>query len=453
VGAISARRPVAAPPAPATLLQSRDQLRFGRPPAAGRRRGARRQSLHVLFIAPEHPAPHRDFVRALKQVGARVSGVGHRAEAAVDAELRGWLDDYQSVPSLFDEAALLAAARVIDSRRPIASIQAADELLTLPAAKLREALGVPGLSVRTATLCRDKVAMKAALRAGGVPTAEWAAPSTAAEVHAFAERVGYPLILKPRAGLATQDTFRVDDRLELEAAIARLKVGEGASIAVEEFIEGHEGFFDTLTIGGEVRHEFISHYFPNVLEAMRKRWISPQIATTNRVGAPSYDELERLGREVVRLLGIETSATHMEWFFGPKGLKFSEIGARPPGERIWDLYCTGNDMDLYREWALAVVAGRSEQTPSRRFATGSIQVRPASDGRITGYSGLEAVRRRCGEWITTSSVPTPGTLTRPMRLGYLENVWFRLRHPDFDELRQMMDFIGATLRVHAEPAG
>ncbi len=63
-----------------------------------------------------------------------------------------------------------------------------------------------------------------------------------------------------------------------------------------------------------------------------------------------------MGRKVVKVLGIGTSATHMEWFFGPKGLRFSEIGARPPGERIWDLYCWGNDLDLWLEWAMVVVA-------------------------------------------------------------------------------------------------
>lgn len=37
----------------------------------------------------------------------------------------------------------------------------------------------------------------------------------------------------------------------------------------------------------------------------------------------------------------------MEWFFGPKGLKFSEIGARPAGEKIWDMYRVANDFDVF----------------------------------------------------------------------------------------------------------
>src|SRR5688572_28948914 len=126
-------------------------------------------------------------------------------------------------------------------------------------------------------------------------------------------------------------------------------VDSGAGIAVEEFIEGHEGFYDTISIDGQVVHEFVSHYFPNVLDAMRHRWISPQFIATNRVDeAGVYDEVKALGRTVNEALGIGTSATHMEWFFGPKGLKFSEIGCRPPGVGAWDLYSVGNDFDLYR---------------------------------------------------------------------------------------------------------
>jgi hypothetical protein len=408
--------------------------------------------MHVLFLAPEHPALHRDFVRALKQVGARVSGIGHHAARSLDAELASWLDGYVRVRSLFDPAEVAEAGRRLAQRGGCDRVEAVDELLILPAAKLREALGVPGLSVATATLCRDKAAMKQALRGEGIPCAESAGVSSSVDALAFAERVGYPLIVKPLAGLGAQKTYRVERRQELERALARFGLGEGGSAAVEEFVEGHEGFYDTVTVGGEVRHEFICHYYPNVLVALADRRISPQIAATNRLGAPGYAELIELGRRVIRLLGLGTTATHMEWFFGPKGLKFSEIGARPPGERLWDLHSAGNEMDLYREWALAVTAGRSEQAPSRRFAAGSVQVRPDREGRIASYRGLDEVWRTCRQWITAASAPAPGSPTKPLRLGYLVNAWFRLRHPDYDRLRAMMDFIGETVKVHAAAA-
>ena len=202
--------------------------------------------------------------------------------------------------------------------------------------------------------------------------------------------------------------------------------------------------------GGEVALDFISHYFPGVLEAMRHRWISPYFLTTNRIDAESYDEVKQMGRQVIAALGIGTSPTHMEWFFGPKGLKFSEIGCRPPGGGAWDLYCAANDMDLYREWAMAIVHGRCEARPSRRYAAGILTLRPERDGRITGYSGLEEIERRWGEWIIDSHLPPPGTPTQPVEAGYMANAWIRMRHPDYDGLREILDTVARTVHVWAE---
>src|SRR5262249_22063142 len=163
------------------------------------------------------------------------------------------------------------------------------------------------------------------LRSVGVPTAASAAVSSAASAHEFAERVGFPLILKPRSGAGAAGTVRVDSESELDSALG-VFCGQGVeSIAVEEFVEGHDSFYDTIRVDGRVGVDSVSHYYPNVLEAMRTRWISPQFVSTNRIEvAPEYGELRELGQRLIGALGIDNSATHMEWFFGPKGLRFSE---------------------------------------------------------------------------------------------------------------------------------
>ena len=211
--------------------------------------------------------------------------------------------------------------------------------------------------------------------------------------------------------------------------------------------------YDTITIGGQVVHEFACHYYPNVLEAMRTRWISPQFVTTNRIdSASAYTEVRQLGRKVIKLLGIETSATHMEWFFGPKGLKFSEIGCRPPGVRAWDLYSAANELDLYHEWAMAVVHGKISRKPSRRFSAGIIALRPECDGVITGYDGVEAVHRAFAQWMIDEHLPPPGSRTQPVGSGYMGNAWMRFRHHDYDELRKLLDAVGQTVKVRARQA-
>ncbi|MEC7231809.1 MAG: ATPase, partial [Planctomycetota bacterium] len=275
--------------------------------------------MHVVFLEPSFPRNQREFVRALRAVGASVTAIGEGSAAALDEELKGWLDGYEQVPSVTNGEALLDAVRRIQSRGWVDRLEATVEAHIMPCAWVREQTSIPGTSTRTAWLCRDKPAMKDALRDAGIATAQSIGTGDVHEARRFVEQVGFPVILKPRDGAGAAGTFRADDAESLETAIHGSGLSNGASVAVEEFVEGHEGFLDTLTVGGVVAHEFVSHYYPGVLEAMRERWISPQIVTTNRVDHDdTYDELKAMGRRVIEALGVETSATHMEWFFGPK---------------------------------------------------------------------------------------------------------------------------------------
>ena len=406
--------------------------------------------MNVVFVEPFFPGNQREFARGLAEAGATVIGVGETPPWGLDDELKGWLTHYEQVSSVTNVQAMTGVVRGIQARLYVDRLEATIEAHTMAAAQVREVTGIPGTSVHTAWLCRDKPSMKQALRDVGVPTAQSTAAGTAAEAHEFADRVGYPLILKPRAGAGAADTVRVDDDAELNRALGSYGRQGVGSIAIEEFIEGHEGFYDTLAVDGEVALDFVCHYYPNVLEAMRTRWISPQFVSTNRVDTvPEYGELREMGRRVNTALGIGTSATHMEWFYGPKGLTFSEIGARPPGVGAWDLYSAGNDIDLYREWANAIVHGQVSRRPSRQFASGLVAVRPESDGRISGYTGAEELQHRFGEWIIDAHLPHAGSATQSVEAGYMANAYVRMRHPDYDTLRGMLDSVGQTLRVHA----
>ena len=405
--------------------------------------------MRVIFVEPGFPRNQREFVRALSEVGAEVIGLGEAQQEHLDDQLRSWMVHYHQVPNVGDVGAMTDAVRWLQDKLWIDRLETTIEAHTLTVAEVRERCTIPGTSMRTAWLCRDKPAMKDALRAAGVPTAASTAADNADQVRAFVDAVGFPIILKPRTGAGALDTTRVDNGQELELALG-IFGGKGVtSIAVEEFVEGHEGFYDTLAVEGRTALDFVSHYYPNVLEAMRTRWISPQFVSTNRVDdVADYAQLRELGHRVAEALGIGTSATHMEWFFGPKGLRFSEIGCRPPGVGAWDLYSAGNDLDLYREWANAVVHGQVGARPSRRFASGIIALRPERDGNIAGYSGVDEIQNKYGEWVLDAHLPHPGTPTQPVEAGYMANAYVRMRHPDYDTLRGMLDEVGRTVRVH-----
>jgi hypothetical protein len=78
-----------------------------------------------------------------------------------------------------------------------------------------------------------------------------------------------------------------------------------------------------------------------------------------------------------------------------------------------------------------------------------IALRPTGDGQIQGYSGVEEMQQQYGEWVIDAHLPGAGTPTQSVEAGYMANAYVRLKHPDFDVLRGMLNDVGETITVHA----
>ena len=103
--------------------------------------------------------------------------------------------------------------------------------------------------------------------------------------------------------------------------------------------------------------------------------------------------------------------------------------------------------------ALAVLAGRpaaAEDAPvriaSQNFNESYILAEVIAQ-RLEA-DGME-VERRFGDCVVGSHFPAEGTPTQPVEAGYMANAWLRMRHPDYDELRGILDFVGRTVKVRA----
>ena len=96
-------------------------------------------------------------------------GIGEYPADGFDDQLKGWLYHYEQVPSVTDTGAMTRAVRWVQDKLWVDRLEATIEAHTMAAAQVREACTIPGTSVRTAWLCRDKPSMKEALRAAGVP--------------------------------------------------------------------------------------------------------------------------------------------------------------------------------------------------------------------------------------------------------------------------------------------
>ena len=194
--------------------------------------------MNVLMFSPGFPWEMQHFTRGLAEVGARPIGIGDGPAAGMPELPRQCLHDYIQVPSLWDEDAVIEQVRRHHDRQPFHRIECLWEPGMLLAARLREALDVPGMGVEHTMLFRDKERMKQALDRAGIRTPRHAHATNEAECRRAAERIGFPLIVKPVAGAGSADTYRVDSLKDLDTIWP--KVRHVRDLSVEEFIAGEE---------------------------------------------------------------------------------------------------------------------------------------------------------------------------------------------------------------------
>ena len=165
--------------------------------------------MNIVMISPGYPAEMAYFTRALAAVGATVIGVGDQPPSALPDAARDALAHYEHV-TLTDEGAMLGALHGLARHVSIDQVECLWEPYMILAARIRESFGVPGMTVEQTVPFRDKERMKQAIDAAGIRTPWHVSATTVADVWEAAERVGYPLIVKPIDGAGSADTYRVD---------------------------------------------------------------------------------------------------------------------------------------------------------------------------------------------------------------------------------------------------
>jgi hypothetical protein len=406
--------------------------------------------MNVIMIAPGYPAEMPYFARGLARAGAKVYGLSDVPEHDLSPMTRQHLSGYLQTASLVDEAAVVR--QVLDATRgrdtTIDRVVCLWEPGVILAAKLREALGVPGMGVEQATLFRDKDAMKQAVGAAGIRVPKHVRATTDDEVRAGVEQMGYPAIVKPIAGAGSMDTFRVDDPQQLEAALA--KMGHIDVVNVEEFIDGEEYTYDTICVDGEIKFFNVGFYRPRPLIARSNEWVSPQTLTLRDVHGARVAGGVAMGEAVLKALDFRTGFTHMEWYKKPDGeVVFGEIAARPPGAHTVDLMNFGNDIDCFDGYGEAEIRGTFSQKVERKYNSVNIFKRAEGQGRIRRIEGLDRIRQLFGEWIVHVDLLPVGAPRRDWILTLVSDGYVTLRHPDLATAEEMADLVGTDLRLYA----
>jgi hypothetical protein len=404
------------------------------------------------MISPGFPADMPLFTRALAQFGAQVYGVGDQPPAGLDPEVADALTAYLPVADLWDEDSTVEeVAQWLEERRtPVDRVECLWEPGVLLAARLRERLGVSGLTVDQAVAFRDKETMKQVLDAAGIRTPHHYRAATTSQVRDAAERIGFPVIVKPIDGAGSADTYTAHAPEDLDQILDAIE--HVPEVSVEEFIEGEEYTYDTVCADGQVLFENVAWYRPKPLVSRLNPWISQTATCLGDIATPEIAVGVELGRRVLVALGFESGFTHMEWFRTSSGeAVFGEIGARSPGGRLTHGMNMTCDADLFTGWAEAICTSRLSQDTTKRYNAALVFKRAQGAGtRITRIEGLEPILVEHGAHIPLIDLVPVGAPRRDWRKVVTGDGWMVVRHPDLTTTLHIADRLASEVRVIAD---
>ena len=402
---------------------------------------------NVVFAVPFALETTLRFVRAAAELAdVRLILLSQEPLERFPDDLHPMLAGHIRVDDALDAQQIVAAVRRVAPQvgGRIDGLIGILEQLQVPLARAREELGIEGLSLEAARNFRDKARMKSVLRAHGLPCAAHALAQTSEEAVRAAKQIGFPLVVKPRAGAGAKGTFRIEHIEELEAYLRGWPVPTGEKILLEQFMTGKEHSFDTVSIAGRHVLHSICEYYPTPLQVMQQPWLQWCVVLPRAIDTPEFAAIHEVGPRALDVLGMKTGLTHMEWFRRPDGgVAISEVAARPPGAQFTSLMSWAHDCDFYQAWARLVTTGQFE-VPERRFAVGAAFLRGQGDGHVKTVHGIEALRAELGSLVVEARLPRIG---QPRASSYEGEGYVILRDETTQRVLDGLDRVLELIRV------
>ena len=188
----------------------------------------------VVFLSPAFPPTAPAFCTALAREGVTVLGIGDQDLTAERQRACG-LTHYLFEPRMGEHQPLRDATEALRRRfGRIDRIESNGEHWLAAEARLRDELGVPGLSLAALRRQSSKLTMAELFGQASIAYPPTVPSADASGVRAFAATYGYPLVLKPEIGLRAVDTHCITNAGELEAVLERQPQGR----VVQPFVTG-----------------------------------------------------------------------------------------------------------------------------------------------------------------------------------------------------------------------
>lgn len=316
-----------------------------------------------------------------------------------------------------DESTLLPYVRKLQEAFGFDGVLTSCDYYLPTVAAIAADLGLPGPGRTAVADACDKYRTRQVCGAAGVAGPAFAVARKWDKIVGAAAELGYPLVVKPVDLCGGMFVRRVDDDIELRAAVdavagfpvnARGQL-RSPQILLEECLDGPEFSVETVTVAGQT----------TVIGVTDKRITgAPAFIESGHMFPAALSDADTtavadLAVAAITALGLDATVAHTEIKLDARGPRLIEVNPRPAGNRITELVRRVTGVDLTAVHADAVAGGKPDLTPRD---TGIVSAAvafavPTRSGLLTRVDGARS-------WATDTRVveqklAEPGTEVRP----------------------------------------
>ena len=393
---------------------------------------------NFVFISPNFPENYWKFCAELKNNGMRVLGIGDCPYDELKQELRDSLHEYFKVGNLADFDEVYRAVAFFSYKYgKIDWLESNNEFWLERDAKLRTEFNIAtGFKYEQMVSVKHKSAMKAFYAKAGIPTARYHLVEGYEDAVAFANEVGYPVVVKPDNGVGASHTYRLRSDDEVRFFI---DTKDDNIYIMEEQVNGVVCTYDAI-IGADGQPLFESgNYTPCSLMDV----VNESADSIYYLHKEIPEKIRQAGLKTVEAFGVRSRFIHFEFFelkedqagLGKQGdIVGLEVNMRPCGGYTPDMYNYAYETDVYKIWADMIVFNESTKPIGNRHYCAFVGRR---DGR-TYAMDHEAIMEKYGHCMKMQG-RIPDALS-----GAMANVMYVC---NFDTKEQMDDYFRDLLRT------
>lgn len=206
----------------------------------------------------------------------------------------------------------------------------------VPPAYLDE-LVARGVSVRPGPSAlvhaQDKIVMREALTAAGIPCPNWRAVSNGEDVAEFAVECGWPVVLKvSRGGYDGRGVWIVEDLVEAQAVLETTQLAEGARWLVEQFVP----FTRELAAQVARSPQGQAVAYPVVRTLQTDGICTEVVAPAPGLADEHATSAQEIALRIAGVLGV-TGMLAVELFDTDDGVLVNELAMRPHNSGHWSM--------------------------------------------------------------------------------------------------------------------